>query len=392
LNKKIKENEEKLDLEQQVNLDQTEELTRIKQSYQENLDNLEKVKNDAFDEIDFLKTTVAAMKLADETITGDISALRTYESELEGQIEGHELRIGTMTENFVNLEDSKKLLIDKTEKLKRDIDVINARMEEFESISNKGVDVLTDSFGVLIDSLGGAINTDSYDDTQGESALLPEENIYIPPVENFSASSTDYRRKREAAGQPVLIKQIYQLADFFRKMQQKNRDLKRTVEAISQSIPTLQTDIQGLNEKLTTSDEKILQNQRQLTKNLDAFNEHSSLIMDHDHDISKLQQVQLLNDQKFADVTNNTKYISNVEENFNEFETTAGENFRHVEGRVTGLQGEIKKVEEDVDTRFLLIDSGLRFFNDTVYREQQVKLKKNNKKFQKIVKKSTKNL
>ena len=83
---------------------------------------------------------------------------------------------------------------------------------------------------------------DSYEDGKGESALLPEENVYIPSIE--SVDSSDYRRKREAAGQPVLIKQIYQLADFFRKMQQKNRDLKRTVETISQSIPTIQTDIQ----------------------------------------------------------------------------------------------------------------------------------------------------
>ena len=43
------------------------------------------------------------------------------------------------------------------------------------------------------------------------------------------------------------------------------------------------------------------------------------------------------------------------------------------EGKLNGIYGKIKNIQEDVDTRFLLIDSGLRFFNDTVYRDQQVK-------------------
>lgn len=186
--------------------------------------------------------------------------------------------------------------------------------------------------------------------------------IFAPPIR---------RNRRDTSGQPVLIKQIYQLADFFRKMQQKNRDLKRNVEAIRNKIPTLETDIHGLNEKLTTSDEKILVNQRQLTKNLDAFNEHSSLIMDHDHDLSKLQQSQVKNEKQFEIVTNNTNRIIQLDEIFDEHEISITNKFERVDGRLLGFQGLIKTNEDDVDTRLLLIDSGLRFFNDTVYRDQK---------------------
>ena len=49
----------------------------------------------------------------------------------------------------------------KTNNLKSDIDVILVRMEELEINSNKGVDALENSFGVLIDSLGNGSHINS---------------------------------------------------------------------------------------------------------------------------------------------------------------------------------------------------------------------------------------
>ena len=113
-----------------------------------------------------------------------------------------------------------------------------------------------------------AINTDSYEDAKMESGdLLPE---------NYSSR---YRRQTPS-GQPILIKQIYQLAEFFKKIQHRNKELKRIIDNLSDQIPVVNRKIDGIREKFIITDEKIIENQRQLNENIDSFNEHSTLIMD----------------------------------------------------------------------------------------------------------------
>ena len=216
-----------------------------------------------------------------------------------------------------------------------------------------------DSFDVLIDSL----DANSYEDARIDSSGL------APELFDFDSDMSD--RRRRSSDQPVLIKQIYQLAEYFKKMQHKNRELKRAVEAISNNIPVLETDIFGLNEKILASDAKILQNQKQLSSNLENFNNQVATITEHDRKLSKYHQRQLESERKFSIISNNTDAILKLNDEFSDYQSTIRQRFESVSEKIRTLYSQVKKNDENVDTRLLLIDSGLRFFNDSVYKEQE---------------------
>lgn len=158
MNKKIKDNEEKIHREQKINVEQAQLINKIGKLHEGRIDNLVKLKDDAFEDIEFLKQVIDTMKGTEAAMENDINLLQTYESTIESKIESHQIDIGEIKIHFTTIDEAKRGLLDKTDKLKSDIDVINARMEELESISSKGVDALENSFDVLIDSLGSARN------------------------------------------------------------------------------------------------------------------------------------------------------------------------------------------------------------------------------------------
>ena len=90
--------------------------------------------------------------------------------------------------------------------------------------------------------------------------------------------------------------------------------------------------------------------------------------MDHDNHIGKLIGRQNADDLRFAIVQNHTVEIHLLEEDLTEFISKTRSQADDTIRNHKILQGTLNQYQEDVDTRFLLIDSSLRFFNETVYR------------------------
>jgi chromosome segregation ATPase len=111
------------------------------------------------EDLEYLKRVVNDLKSSEERITGDINSLESEETKIKNSIKGHENRLSSVFQELNEYKEAE--IIEKTNNLKSDIDVILVRMEELEINSNKGVDALENSFGVLIDSLGNGSHINS---------------------------------------------------------------------------------------------------------------------------------------------------------------------------------------------------------------------------------------